>query len=509
MASAGGRVPAMDGIREVEMERPPEEPARVGSKRDRDSRMHASSRHAYSAGFYGVTTSDKKAGIANHVHMNSDGTSAMGGRNLYGSYGERTIPDYSTLRSGISSPCENLGNKIKRLTKVCTLYTQGRCNKGNSCTFLHEREGPGSDHRWNYEEKAGLLTSDAYGNSRGSEEGSQVFKDSDGSKHQYRSFDLSIPSDPLQGHEKLSAYGGTAGNRPNTHNKEHLSSHASYSSYSFPGFKNPGYATSDHSFRSPTLHATSHLGKLSPHLSIPVIENVGLHKYLDAGTGTSRPALLASSSPQPSIVSPGSLSPIKDEVWVTSVPFVPSIDIPDIKTPSKSLYDPFVDYVDSPKDDNKNNLKSSSISSQHTNQHVATPKSLNHDDKLAKNLFAKGSNELACLIAYDRGRSSSLDDNNRVNVHDRKPDAASTKEKTREFRFRLAEHVKELIKPSWEEGFLSKDAHKLVVKKSIEKVLSSIEPHQVPSSEMAVSNYIALNKSKIEKLVKAYVDRNL
>jgi hypothetical protein len=211
--------------------------------------------------------------------------------------------------------------------------------------------------------------------------------------------------------------------------------------------------------------------------------------------------LVATSSSQPSIVSP-EFSPIKDEVWVTSVPFVPSFDFPATQTPPSKQYDPFVDYIDSPKDDNKNNLKSSSISRQHTNPYVVTPKSLNHDEKLATNMSAKGSDEPACWIASDRGRSSSLDDNKRVKVDIRKPDAACYSKKMRNFRFRLADHVKELIAPDWKEGYLSKDAHKLIVKKSIDKVLCSIDPHQVPTSEEAITNYITISKSKIESLVK-------
>jgi hypothetical protein len=317
----------------------------------------------------------------------------------------------------------------------------------------------------------------------------------------YRSFDLSIPSDPLQRNEKLSAYGGRAGNLPNAHHKENLSSHAPYSSYSLPDFRKPLYATSDHSFGNPTLYPTSHLGRLSQHLAPPLVEKVGTHKYVDNGTGTSRSALVATSSSQPSIVSP-EFSPIKDEVWVTSVPFVPSFDFPAIKSPPSKQYDPFVDYIDSPKDDNKNNLKSSSISRQHTNPYVVTPKSLNHDEKLATHMSAKGSDEPACWIASDRGHSSSLDDNKRVKVNDRKPDAACYSKKMRNFRFRLADHVKELIAPDWKEGYLSKDAHKLIVKKSIDKVLCSIEPHQVPTSEEAITKYITISKSKIESLVK-------
>ena len=191
------------------------------------------------------------------------------------------------------------------------------------------------------------------------------------------------------------------------------------------------------------------------------------------------------SEPEPYIMPVGPHSPIKDEVWETSVPFVPSFSFPDNTTPSESQYDPFVDYVEPPKVGNTNNLKpsniSSNISSQHTNQYANTP---------------------ACLIAPDRGRSSSLDDIIKVKAYGRKKDAAYNNEKTRDFRFHLAEHIKELVKPIWKKGNLSKDAHRLVVKKSVEKVVDSIEPNQVPTTEELITKYIATCGPKIEKLVK-------
>ncbi|RCV17092.1 hypothetical protein SETIT_3G191800v2 [Setaria italica] len=578
MASAGGGGGATGEIPEVDMEvveRPPEEPGRVGLKRVRDPHSALGS-----YGFYGVTTAEKKPMLQPHVNA---------------------------LRLSSPSLGEYPENKTKRVTKICTFYAQGWCQNGKNCTFLHDREGFGSA-------KAGLLAPAGSGNHRGSEEGSQVqhqsnlkvpqFKYAEGSSkhelyrslvhvygednerlahladkqnlttpgvsqglpgsiddsftkrptapinelvrslvvheknhkpfmghpiglaaetrryldvntlnsdHQFQSSGMSISSDTLQFREKLSAYGGTTDNLPNTHQKEHRSSHASYSSCNLTGFRNLGYATSEISLGSPSLRATSQLGIQSHHLFRTGIEKVNLHRHIDVdkGCGTSRPALLSSSSLDPSIISAGPLSPIKDEVWETSVPFVPSFSFP---TPPGSPYDPFVDCIEPPKVGNTDNLKSSnisfSISSQHTNPDVITDKSLNRDDKLTRNMSAIGANGPACLIASDRGRSSSLDVNNRVKACDRKNNVGSSDEKARDFRFHLAEHIKDLIKPIWKEGNLSKDAHKQVVKKSVEKVVDSIEPNQVPTTKEMIAKYITTNGSKIEKLVKAYVDRH-
>ncbi|KAL5662441.1 hypothetical protein ACJX0J_029566, partial [Zea mays] len=330
------------------------------------------------------------------------------------------------------------------------------------------------------------------------------------SDYPYKSFGLSISSDPLQLSEKLSAYGGVTNTIPNIHQKEHHSCHASYSSHSLTGSRNPCFATSEHTFGSPSLLATSHLGIQSHHLFTSDIEKADLHRCLDVGKGygtsSSGPALLVSSKPEPSMTPVGPHSPIKNEVWETSVPFVPSFSFPDSTTASESQYDPFVDYVEPPKVGNTNNLKPSTIScnitSQHTDQYAVTDKSLNCNDKLTRNITAKGSNEPAYFIAPDRGCSSSLDDTIKVKACDRKKDAVDYNEKTRDFRFHLAEHIKELVKPIWKKGNLSKDAHKLVVRKSVEKVVDSIEPNQVPTTEELITKYIATCGPKIEKLVK-------
>jgi hypothetical protein len=160
-----------------------------------------------------------------------------------------------------------------------------------------------------------------------------------------------------------------------------------------------------------------------------------------------------SSKPEPFMMPVGSHSPIKDEVWETSVPFIPSFSFPDSTTHSESQYDPFVDYVKPSKVGNTNNLKPSNIScnisSQHTNLYAIADKSLNYNGKLTRSITAKEPNEPACLITPDRGRSSSLDDTIKVTACDRKKDAANYNEKTRDFHFHLAEHIKELVKPVW------------------------------------------------------------
>lgn len=327
--------------------------------------------------------------------------------------------------------------------------------------------------------------------------------DSHVSDYCYRPFDSSVSFDHLQYGKKLSAYGGPTENLPHKHQKEHSSSFASYSSNSMTGFRSPGHNSSAHFLGSQPFRAITHLGMPSLHQLTPGMEKSGLHKdvYFDKGCGTS--GLRASSSCQP-----GHLSPIKDDPWVNSVPFVPLVEFPNSTSPSNSPYDPLADSMDPPKVESINILKSSNISCSISSQHTAgngvidgdINKSLIYDDKLARNMSAKGSNEFAGLVAPDKERSS-LDGDTLVKAFEIIKDGAID-EKTRDFRFHLAEHVKELLKPIWKEGNLSKDAHKLIVKKSVDKVLASVELHQVPATKELITDYITTSGTKIEKLVK-------
>ncbi|KAL9456026.1 hypothetical protein AB3S75_005283 [Citrus x aurantiifolia] len=75
------------------------------------------------------------------------------------------------------------------------------------------------------------------------------------------------------------------------------------------------------------------------------------------------------------------------------------------------------------------------------------------------------------------------------------------------FRNDLVELVKELLKPSWREGRLSKDAHNTIVKKAVDKVLATLHPHQIPTTMESTKQYLSSSQPKIAKLVEGYVDK--
>lgn len=73
----------------------------------------------------------------------------------------------------------------------------------------------------------------------------------------------------------------------------------------------------------------------------------------------------------------------------------------------------------------------------------------------------------------------------------------------------VAEYVKEVLKPTWREGRMSRDAFKTIVKKAVDKVTGSLPSHHVPKSQEKVDQFMASSRSKVSKLVQGYVDKYL
>ncbi|CAO2831059.1 unnamed protein product [Amaranthus hypochondriacus] len=76
----------------------------------------------------------------------------------------------------------------------------------------------------------------------------------------------------------------------------------------------------------------------------------------------------------------------------------------------------------------------------------------------------------------------------------------------RSFKFALVEMVKELLKPSWKDGQVSKDDYKTIVKKAVDKVTETLGP-QIPQTKDKIDLYLSCSKQKIDKLVQAYVEK--
>ncbi|XP_038687871.1 uncharacterized protein LOC119987150 isoform X1 [Tripterygium wilfordii] len=75
------------------------------------------------------------------------------------------------------------------------------------------------------------------------------------------------------------------------------------------------------------------------------------------------------------------------------------------------------------------------------------------------------------------------------------------------FKVAIADFVKEVLKPSWRQGNMSKEAFKTIVKKTVDKVSGAMKSHQIPKSQARINQYIDSSQRKLTKLVMGYVDK--
>ncbi|KAF8408225.1 hypothetical protein HHK36_007370 [Tetracentron sinense] len=69
------------------------------------------------------------------------------------------------------------------------------------------------------------------------------------------------------------------------------------------------------------------------------------------------------------------------------------------------------------------------------------------------------------------------------------------------FKIALADFAKEILKPSWRQGNMSKEAFKTIVKKTVDKVLRAMKSHQIPKSQAKINQYVESSRRKLTKLV--------
>ncbi|OWM91207.1 hypothetical protein CDL15_Pgr000151 [Punica granatum] len=248
--------------------------------------------------------------------------------------------------------------------------------------------------------------------------------------------------------------------------------------------------------------------------------------------------------------------------WEPSVPFRPSFSIASVLPSLGHLYDPFHDSIEQPKaGDGVYRASEQQISGQTKGNRVSGCENENsvssHNQILEqvadKDCHTHGRDSFAAPAetaensivdcqnedALPEESSRPLKENSEVDVRNRtglrKSDQARLRkdlkdervrkkvEKSmhhntnaeepkeskllRHFRFVLIDFVKALLRPRWEGGRLTKDAHNLIVKKAVDKVMGTLSPEQVPTSKHLIKEYLSLSEPRIVKLVEAYVDK--
>ncbi|KAL5544642.1 hypothetical protein UlMin_008426 [Ulmus minor] len=75
------------------------------------------------------------------------------------------------------------------------------------------------------------------------------------------------------------------------------------------------------------------------------------------------------------------------------------------------------------------------------------------------------------------------------------------------FKIAIADFVKDILKPSWRQGNMSKESFKTIVKKTVDKVSGAMKGKRVPKSQEKINQYIESSQRKLTKLVMGYVDK--
>ncbi|XP_044976513.1 uncharacterized protein LOC123443991 [Hordeum vulgare subsp. vulgare] len=76
---------------------------------------------------------------------------------------------------------------------------------------------------------------------------------------------------------------------------------------------------------------------------------------------------------------------------------------------------------------------------------------------------------------------------------------------TQAFKCALGEFIKNILRPLWEEGLLSREVHKIIVKKAVDKVAFTLGP-KVPRTEADTFRFFAEETQSVEQLVQGYLD---
>ncbi|MCE0481935.1 hsp70 nucleotide exchange factor fes1 [Datura stramonium] len=187
--------------------------------------------------------------------------------------------------------------------------------------------------------------------------------------------------------------------------------------------------------------------------------------------------------------------------WETSAPFRPSTFLSQIIPPPENLYDPIRDSTEqtstAEKDLSANERKT-------TDSAIAHQENLNtslKEEKQPRAVNPRGQKRKeskleklrpSCEIDSEVRRDGSVNYESGVMKH---------------FRAALVEFVKELLKPTWHEGLLMRDAYKMIVKKAVDKIINSLTPDQIPDTTESINQYLSISKTKVAKLIEGYVEK--
>ncbi|CAJ2648590.1 unnamed protein product [Trifolium pratense] len=139
---------------------------------------------------------------------------------------------------------------------------------------------------------------------------------------------------------------------------------------------------------------------------------------------------------------------------------------------------------------------------------VASTSSLNNDEygETADAEVGAVENESLSNDMDDANMSPGKDEINQIKSPGKRKKSKDSRS-MKLFKVSIANFVKEVLKPSWRQGNMSKVAFKTIVKKTVDKVSGAMKGHRIPKSQEKINQYIESSQRKLTKLVMGYVDK--
>ncbi|KAL0722298.1 hypothetical protein Bca4012_036897 [Brassica carinata] len=455
------------------------------------------------------------------------------------------------------------GPEPKRPTFPCKFFAQGRCTKGNSCRFLHVNENMNRTSQQqvvnnmartsgiqSVQERRPLESKEGIRFPMLSTNGVMVNPPAGQREFPFTNEMRFMPSLENMGRGSLQKCSAVfTENRPVFGNS--ISSFPSRSSF-----------VQEHGSLI-TSNRQTDMGSSGPAWTGSVFSSAPLNQYTSpfgnfenrndingSGSLPMEQAISVSSVQDAEVDTTSNIKNVSSNDWEPSEPFRPSFTIPPYILPSSdALYDPFTD-IENPEDKSLNAPSSSKgkdaqkksgqqkdSDSASNDKNSSCSQNQYQETAAKKNLEAHGVVEGVATSVVDQNDattpskevSSSAAVENRVVLKRSKPaghgswhrsDGSSHQKmlKTdemdgevrsdagtkvmRQFRTAVVETIKEMLKPLWREGRLSKDVHNMIVKKATEKIVSAaVQLHQVPTNNESVDKYLSTSATRIVKLV--------
>ncbi|KAL0305716.1 UNVERIFIED_CONTAM: protein FRIGIDA-ESSENTIAL 1 [Sesamum radiatum] len=347
------------------------------------------------------------------------------------------------------SPTAEFDRDNKKLKIPCEFFAKGWCIRGNSCRFLHIGDG------------------------------SAVVKTTKGT------YEGNFSGSPVALHDnhhdtRISAFGSTLqemiGKGSDVEHKGPGSTDLSHSHSRQPlSFGSPSWNTSP--LGTPNLLKSG----VERHASVPS----SLKRSISSVFGSESESQLGNR-----VFKDTDLAKYTTKIsydWEPSAPFRPSHAITRNLLLKENLYNPIHDSIGHT--GVKDGQVKFSDSEQGSTKNLDVPSNSSLEEKLLNSVHVgdtvKGN---IFLLSSDNKLNDNprqktelkvdgSDKNNEADVDLKGAGQLQSESKAfKYFQSALIEFVKELVKPTWREGLMSKDAHKLIVKKAVDKVLSTLQP---------------------------------